>query len=85
MSDGGIHRADDPEKATFREGLSPREMVGMALGVLVAVFAALNLEDVRVDLLAGTVALPLILVIVACSATGYVLGFLVARRRSKRR
>jgi hypothetical protein len=87
---GDVRRADDIGRRSTRRGggdgrLSFREGIGIALAVLVIVFAVLNLEDANVDLIVDTVTLPLILVIAGCSAVGFLLGFLVARRRPRDR
>ncbi len=87
MSDGEIRKADEVGRShRWRDGdgLSARELLAMVLVALVVVFAVLNLEDVRVDLVAGSVTVSLIVVIVVCALVGFVAGFLVARRRARR-
>ena len=84
MAEGEIHRADEiGRRNRWRDGdgLSVRELFALVLVVLVALFAVLNLEDVNVDLLAGSVTVSLIVVIVVCTLVGFVAGFVVARRR----
>ncbi|HWT95211.1 MAG TPA: lipopolysaccharide assembly protein LapA domain-containing protein [Solirubrobacteraceae bacterium] len=55
-----------------------RLLYGLVLGAIVAVFAVLNLDDVRVNWVFGTWSTPLILVIAVTfllgAATGYVAG-----------
>jgi uncharacterized integral membrane protein len=48
--------------------------------IVVVVFALLNLDQVKVDLLFGTAKLPLIVVIVACLLIGALIGAIWARR-----
>ena len=86
MSDDEIHRADEVgRRHRWRdgEGLSARELIALVLVVLVGLFAVLNLDDVRVDLLVGSVTMSLIVVIVVCALVGFVAGFVVARRRAR--
>jgi uncharacterized integral membrane protein len=57
------------------------------LAVLATLFAVVNLDKVRVNLLFGSTDLPLIVVIVGCLAIGAVFGAVLARRgrRGRRR
>jgi uncharacterized integral membrane protein len=87
MSDGEIRKADEIGRThRWRDGggLSARELITLVLVVLVGLFAVLNLEDVSIDVLAGSVTVPLIIVIVVCGFVGFVAGFVVARRRARR-
>lgn len=56
----------------------------LAIGILAAVallFAVLNFEDVRVDLLFGSVTMPLVIVIAGCLLIGGLIGAYLGRRR----
>lgn len=53
-----------------------------ALGALVVLFAALNLDEVKVNWVFGTWRTPLIVVIVVCLLAGGALGLVLSRRRS---
>ena len=55
-------------------------VVGICLVVL-AVFALVNIDDVRVDFVFETVRAPLVLVIVVCALLGFVIGWVVGHRR----
>jgi uncharacterized integral membrane protein len=60
----------------------------VAIGILAAVallFAVLNFEDVKVDLLFGSVTMPLVIVIAACLLIGGLIGAYAAGRRGRRR
>ena len=59
-----------------------RQITTIALVVLVAVFALLNLRQVKVNFIVTTTKAPLIIVIVACLAVGLVIGLFAGRRRS---
>jgi len=55
----------------------------IAIGILAAVallFAVLNFEDVKVDLLFGSVTMPLVIVIAGCLLIGGLIGAYVGRR-----
>jgi len=55
-------------------------VVGICLGVL-AVFALVNIDDVRVDFAVDTVDAPLVLVIVVSALLGFLIGWVIGRRR----
>jgi uncharacterized integral membrane protein len=60
----------------------------VAIGILAAVallFAVLNFEDVKVDLLFGSVTMPLVIVIAACLLIGGLIGAYVGRRGQRGR
>jgi uncharacterized integral membrane protein len=57
----------------------------LALAVLITLFAVLNLDEVKVDWIAGSGHAPLIIVIVVSLLIGLVLGHLAERRSAKRR
>ena len=71
-----------------RGGKSPgkgdrRAIAAAVLGALTALFAILNLDEVKVNWLLGTFETPLILVIAVSLAAGFVLGLFFARGRAK--
>jgi uncharacterized integral membrane protein len=60
----------------------------IAIGILAAVallFAILNFEDVKVDLLFGSVTMPLVVVIAACLLIGGLIGAYLGRRGRRSR
>jgi uncharacterized integral membrane protein len=59
-----------------------RQITIIALAAVAAIFALLNLDDVKVNFILGTTKAPLIIVIVACVALGVVLGLAGGRRRA---
>jgi uncharacterized integral membrane protein len=61
--------------------IKPHHIVVALCAVVLVVFALLNTDDVRVDFLVNTVRAPLILVIFLCALLGFVIGWLVGRRR----
>lgn len=70
------------------DGATPRKERSrqIAIAILAAValvFAILNFEDVRVDLLFGTVTMPLVIVIAFCLLIGGLIGSFTARRRRR--
>jgi uncharacterized integral membrane protein len=80
MSHAPQHAASDGAPA--RSERSRRIAVAILAGVAV-LFAALNFEDVKVDLLFGSVTMPLVIVIAFCLLLGGLIGaFLTRRRRS---
>jgi uncharacterized integral membrane protein len=58
-----------------------RQVAGLALGAVGVVFAAANLDDVKVNWLLGTWKTPLIVVIALSIVIGAGLGLLIARGR----
>jgi len=59
----------------------------IAIAILAAaalLFAILNFEDVKVDLLFGSVTMPLVIVIAACLLIGGLIGAYVGRRGRRR-
>ena len=58
-----------------------RQIAVVVLAVLGGVFAALNLDQVKVNWVLGTWETPLIVVIALSMLVGAALGFLVSRRR----
>jgi len=60
----------------------------IAIAILAAVallFAVLNFEDVKVDLLFGSVTMPLVIVIAACLLIGGLIGAYLGRRGRRSR
>jgi uncharacterized integral membrane protein len=78
-----MHRADDIGRS--RPRMSSRHVVALVLIGLLVVVAVLNLDDVSVDLIAGSVEMPLIVIIAIAGGLGFLAGWLVTRRRGRRR
>ncbi|HKG04117.1 MAG TPA: LapA family protein [Conexibacter sp.] len=73
------HKADEAAGDRSKRDNARR----IAIGILAAVallFAVLNFEDVEVDLLFGSVTMPLVIVIAACLLIGGLIGAYVGRR-----
>ena len=78
-----FHRAEDIGKN--KDGkLEPRQIAAIVLGILIVLFAVLNLDEVGVDFAVDKVRMPLILVIVVCGGVGFGIGYLIRGRRDKR-
>lgn len=60
-----------------------RLAASFGLGALAVLFAALNLDDVRVNWIVATTDTPLIVVIVVCLVVGAGIGWILARRRAR--
>lgn len=59
--------------------------IGMAAVIgLVALFAALNLEEAKIDFLIKSVRIPLVFVIAACGLAGFLAGALFAKHLDKK-
>jgi len=80
---GEVHRASDIGKGEGRK-LSPRAIVAIVLGVLVLIFALLNLEDASIDFGVSSVTMPLVFVIAVVGAIGFGTGILFSRHRDRR-
>ena len=78
-----IHRADDIGRS--RPRISGRQVVALVLIGLLVVVAVLNLDDVSVDLIAGSVEMPLVALIAITAGIGFLVGWLLSRRRERRR
>ena len=78
-----IHRADDIGRT--RPRISGRHVVALVLIGLLVVIAVLNLDDASVDLIVGSVEMPLIVLIAIAAGIGFLAGWLVNRRRERRR
>jgi uncharacterized integral membrane protein len=76
------HGSSDAAGGRARSEQARRIAIAILAGVAV-LFAALNFEDVQVDLLFGSVTMPLVIVIAGCLLLGGLIGaFLTRRRRS---
>ena len=60
-----------------------RQIAAVALAGIGGVFAAVNLDEVKVNWILGTWKTPLIVVIALSMVVGAGLGFLVSRRRGR--
>lgn len=80
-NEGEIRRADQIGKG---EGLKPRQIVALVLLGLLILLAILNFDDVSVDLLFGSVTMPLFVLIAVAGLVGFLIGWLVRGRREKR-
>jgi uncharacterized integral membrane protein len=72
----------DPDgTATQRSSRERARLIAVAILVAIAaVFAIVNLDQVKVDLIFGSAKLPLIIVIVVCLLIGAVIGMILGRR-----
>ncbi len=61
--------------------MEKRQIAGVALAAVGITFAAVNLDEVKVNWILGTWKTPLIVVIALSMVVGAGLGFLVSRRR----
>ena len=76
--------ADGPE--TTRSRSEQARLIGLgAVAVLAILFAILNLDDVKVDLIFGSTDIPLFFVIVGCLVAGAAIDRLLLRWRERRR
>jgi uncharacterized integral membrane protein len=78
-----MHRADDIGRSGPK--LSGRHVVALVLVGILVVIAVLNLDDVSVDLIGGSVQMPLIVMIAISGGIGFLAGWLFFRRRERRR
>jgi uncharacterized integral membrane protein len=74
-----------PAKKQRTTGESTRLVVAVVIGGLLAAFALLNLDQVKVNWIFGTWSTPLILVIIVSFAFGAATGGVLVRRRGKPR
>jgi uncharacterized integral membrane protein len=77
-----VHRADDIGRT--RPRMSGRHIVALVLVGVLVVVALLNLDDVSVDLIVGSVEMPLIVIIALSGGIGFLVGWLFFRRRERR-
>lgn len=75
----------DPDgTATARSNRDRARLIAIViLGAIAALFAIVNLDQVKVDLIFGSAKLPLIIVIVGCVLIGVAIGAIMARRGKK--
>ncbi len=66
-----------------RRAPSPRLVLAGVAGLLLALIAVLNLDDVRVDWLVDSFRAPLIVVIVVGALLGFVIGYLTRAHRGR--
>jgi len=64
---------------------SPREVGAFILVLVVLVFALANFQDIKIDVVFGSVTMPLFFVITVPALLGFGAGMLVQRRRARRR
>ncbi len=76
-------RQSPPDAERSRKDNARRIAIGI-LGAVALLFAILNFEDVKVDLLFGSVTMPLVIVIAACLLIGGLIGAYLGRRGAKR-
>jgi uncharacterized integral membrane protein len=62
-----------------------REVFGVVVLVLILVFALVNLEDAKIDLIFGEVTLPIFFVIAVPALVGFIAGLFFQHRRERRR
>jgi uncharacterized integral membrane protein len=74
-------RAPDSERSRTEQ---TRQLLLGALVLIAVLFAVLNLDDVKVDLIFGSRKTPLIFVIVASLVVGAVIDRLLVRRTRRR-
>lgn len=73
------HESDSAAPARSSRERSRRIAIAILAGVAL-LFAILNFEDVKVDLLFGSVTMPLVIVIAGCLLIGGVIGAYLGRR-----
>lgn len=76
-----IHERSDRQPRPSHAGKNRRLVAGMVIGALVAVFAFLNLGDVKVNWILGTGHSPLIIVIAVSFLLGVLVSWLARLRR----
>lgn len=79
MSSQPAHGADGTASERSKRDNARRLAIGI-LAAVALVFAILNFEDVKVDLLFGSVTMPLVIVIAACLLIGGLIGAYLGRR-----
>jgi uncharacterized integral membrane protein len=86
MADSDDIGARRTGSATTRSSRDRARLIAVAiLSIAAAVFALVNLDEVRVDLVFGSATLPLIVVIVGCLLLGAAIGAALMSRRGGRR
>lgn len=88
MADDDVGRSDEVRRADDigRTGprITARHVVVLVLVGLLVTIAVLNLDDVSLDLIAGSIEMPLILVVVIAIGIGFAGGWAYFRRRERR-
>ena len=74
-----------PQRKKRSNAESTRLAVALVAGALIAVFAVLNTDDVKVDWILGSGQTPLIIVILVCLLLGAGIGYFSGRRGSRKR
>jgi uncharacterized integral membrane protein len=77
------HGADAAASGRSRRENARRVAIAILAGVAL-LFAVLNFDDVKVNLLFGSVTMPLVIVIAACLLIGGLIGAYVGRRGRRR-
>jgi uncharacterized integral membrane protein len=77
------HGADAAASGRTRRENARRLAIAILAGVAL-LFAILNFDDVKVNLLFGSVTMPLVIVIAACLLIGGLIGAYVGRRGRRR-
>lgn len=72
---------DEGDRPHWRE--TGRLLGAVVLGALLALFAVLNGQSVRIHWIVTTTHVPMIVVIVGCGLVGAICSWLIARRRRK--
>jgi uncharacterized integral membrane protein len=75
--------SEDREGARQDRKATARLVAAVVLGALLALFAVLNSQSVRIHWIVTTTDVPMIVVIVACGLIGAGVSWLIARRRRK--
>ncbi len=84
MSEDPLSPARRPEDKPARSrGETARLVAAASVTALVALFAILNLDEVKVNWIAGTARTPLIVVIAGSVLVGAGLGYLLSRSRNR--
>ncbi len=82
-----VHGSDEVRRADGIGGDGPNIRVIVGIGIIAALvlFALLNVQEIKIDLLVGSIRARLIVVIAISALAGFLAGFLFFRRREKRR
>jgi len=81
----GMSSAHEPDAAGRSKRERARRIAIAILAVVALLFAILNFEDVKVDLLFGSVTMPLVVVIAGCLLIGGLIGAQLGRRARRGR
>jgi uncharacterized integral membrane protein len=80
MNDSGeIRRADHIGKTDKGRQLKPSQIAMLALLGIVVLFALLNLDEAKIDLLFTSLRMPVVFVIAVSALIGFGVGYLLAR------